>query len=164
MCIVFHEFWVALSLPRGGRICNPYTPVQSKHTFQFLYFSLKRFPEEPQMSQLLSHCWSQMWFLCEKRRSKNCFKKSVPPDSNYGLFPDPEAPGEAASRARCSDKKQLFEQQLKHCSRFWPKKVKWAQNRCRKLTELLNRLKKLNGSLKIVDCWKLKLDWGCISY
>ena len=53
-----------------------------------------------------------------------------------------EAPGEAASRAHCTDKKQLFEQQLKYCSRFLQKKVDWAQSWCEKLTGLLNGYKK----------------------
>ena len=79
--------------------------------------------------------------MCEQRGSKNCFKKGAPPDSNSSLFTGQEAPGEAASRARCTDKKQLFEQQLKHCSRFLQKKVDWAQNWCEKLTELLNTCK-----------------------
>jgi len=78
----------------------------------------------------------------EKEGPKTGSKKGAPPDSNAGLFPCPEAPGAAASRAHCSDKKQLFEQQLKHCSRFLQKKVNWAQNRCKKLTGLLNRSKK----------------------
>ena len=34
----FLLFWVPLSTPREGLICNPYTPVQSKHTFPFSYF------------------------------------------------------------------------------------------------------------------------------
>ena len=87
--------------------------------------------------------------MCEKRGSKNCFKKSAPPDSNNYLFQCQEAPGEAASRARCTNKKQLFEQQLKHCLRFLQKKVDWAQNWCEKLTGLLNRCKKLNGLLTV---------------
>ena len=62
--------------------------------------------------------------------------------SNDTLFTCREAPGEAASRTRCSDKKQLFEQQLKHCSRFLKKNMNWAQNQCRKLTGLLNLDKK----------------------
>ena len=49
----FLQFWVALSAPGDGLICNPYTPVQSKHTFQFLHFSLKKFPKEPQMRHFL---------------------------------------------------------------------------------------------------------------
>ena len=85
-------------------------------------------------------------------RSKHCFKKGAPPDSNTSLLAGQEAPGEAASRAHCTDKKQLFEQQLKHCSRFLQKKVDWAQNRCEKLTGLLTCCKKLNGLLEIVDC------------
>ena len=64
--------------------------------------------------------------------SKNCFKKGAPPKSNDTLFQCQEAPGEAASRARCTDKKQLFEQQLKHCLSFLQKKVDWAQNWCEK--------------------------------
>ena len=59
-------------------------------------------------------------------------EKGAPPDSNGELLTDPEAPGAAASRAHCSNKKQLFEQQLKHCSKFLQKKVVWAQTSCRK--------------------------------
>ena len=76
-----------------------------------------------------------------KRVSQNASKQGVPPDSNGTLFPGQEAPGAAASRAHFSDKKQLFEQQLKHCPRFLQKKVDRARNRC----------KKLNGLPKIVD-------------
>ena len=43
-------------------------------------------------------------------------------------------------RETWADKKQLFEQQLKHCSRFLQKKVSWIRN----------LRKKLNGLLKIV--------------
>ena len=88
--------------------------------------------------------------------SKNCLKNGVPPDSNTTLFQCQEAPGEAASRAHCSDKKQLLEQQLKQCSRFLQKKVDWAQNWHEKLIGLLNVYRKLNGLLKLVDCSKVK--------
>ena len=74
----------------------------------------------------------------KKRHSKKCFKKSAPPESNTSLFTGQEAPGEAASRARCTNKKQLFEQQLKHCLRFLQKKVDWAENWCEKMIGLLN--------------------------
>ena len=67
----------------------------------------------------------------------------APPESNSHLFQCQEAPGEAASRAHCTDKKQLFEQQLKHCSRFLQKKVDWAQIVFEKLTGLMNRCKKM---------------------
>ena len=65
-------------------------------------------------------------------------EKGVPPVSNPHLIQSQEAPGEAASRARCTDKKQLFEQQLKHCLRFLQKKVDWAEYWCEKKTGLLN--------------------------
>ena len=81
---------------------------------------------------------------------KTASKKGVPPESNSSLFTGQEAPGEAASRARCTNKKQLFEQQLKHCSRFLQKKVDWAQNWHEKLIGLLNVYKKLKEKKSIV--------------
>ena len=78
----------------------------------------------------------------KKCASKTASKKGGPPDSNDTLLTCQEAPGEAASRAHCTDKKQLFEQQLKHCSSFLHKKVGWARNRCRKATGSLNRRQK----------------------
>ena len=84
---------------------------------------------------------------------KDCFKKGALPKSNTHLFTGQEAPGEAASRAHCTDKKQLFEQQLKHRSRFLNKKVDWAQNWCGKTDWIVETLQQqLNGLLKIVDC------------
>ena len=74
----FHEFWVALSALWDRLTCNPSTYMQSKHTFQFLHFFLKRLPEDLQMSHFLSNFWPNMWFLCEKNGSKNCFKKRCP--------------------------------------------------------------------------------------
>ena len=75
-------------------------------------------------------------------------KKCAPPDSNTTLLTGQEAPGEAASRAHCTNKKQLFEQQLKHCLRFLQKKVDWAENWCEKMIGLLNCSQKtLNGLL-----------------
>ena len=36
ICLFFSsDVRVALSAPRDGLICNPYTPAQSKHTFLF---------------------------------------------------------------------------------------------------------------------------------
>jgi len=58
----------------------------------------------------------------KKDASKNASKKGYPPKSNNTLFHCQEAPREAASRAHFSDKKQLFEQQLKHYSKLLPKK------------------------------------------
>ena len=95
-------------------------------------------------------------FSLKKGVPKTASKKDAHSVSNELLLTCQEAPGEAPSRAHCTDKKQLFEQQLKHCLRFSQKKVNWAQNRCRKLTGLLTCCKKLNGLLEIVDCWKLE--------
>ena len=147
----FDEFWVALSALWDRLTCNPSTYMQSKHTFQFLHSFLNRLPEDLQMSHFLNHVWPHIRCLCEKNGSKNCFKKGCPPKSNNTLFQCQEAPGETASRARCTNKKQLFEQQLKHCLRFLPKKVDWAQNWCEKLTGLLNSCHK-----NWMDCWLLK--------
>ena len=82
-----------------------------------------------------------MVFCVKKTHSKNCFKKGGLPKSNGYLFTGQEAPGEAASRAHCTDKKQLSEQQLKHCSGLLLKKLDWAQNWHEKLTGLLNAYK-----------------------
>ena len=79
-------------------------------------------------------------FCVKKWVPKTASKKGAPPDSNPTLFTGQEAPGEAASRAHCTDKKQLFEQQLKHCSRFLQKKVDWAQNWCRKTDWIVESL------------------------
>ena len=68
---------------------------------------------------------------------KTASKNGAPPKSNDPLFTGQEAPGEAASRARCTNKKQLFEQQLKHCLRFLQKK--W--------TELKIGVKKMTAGL-----------------
>jgi len=78
----------------------------------------------------------------KKEGSTHASKKGAPPDSNECLFTGQEAPGEAASRAHCTDRKQLFEQQLKHFSRCLQKKVDWAQKWCEKLTGLLNLCEK----------------------
>ena len=76
--------------------------------------------------------FDQIYDFCVKNiGSKNCFeKKGAPPVSNTTLLIGQEAPGEAASRARCTNKKQLFEQQLKHCLGFLQKKMDWAENWC----------------------------------
>ena len=77
-------------------------------------------------------------FCVKKWVPKTVSKKGAPPESNRSLFTGQEAPGEAASRARCADKKQLFEQQLKHCLRVLQKKMDWAQNWCEKRGRLKN--------------------------
>ena len=141
----FLQFWVALSILRDGLMCNPCTLVQFKHTFCFSHLFIKRSSRRvPNGSIWGSFLNPNVTFGAKKRGPKSGSKKGCPPESNYQLFPAREAPGAAASRARCSNKKQLFEQQLKHCSKFLQKqcglsskflqkkKVVWTQNRCKK--------------------------------
>ena len=94
----FDDFWVALGALWDRLTCNPSTYMQSKHTFQFLHFFLKSLSEDLRTSHFLSIFWSNMWFLCEKMGSKNCFKKRCssslkqhsihrPGDSRRGSLP-----------------------------------------------------------------------------
>ena len=114
----------------GSYAKKPYTPVQSKHTFQFSIFFINVFPEGCE--------WSQIWCLvccickdfCEKRILQQMLKKGVPPESNYPLFRCQEAPWQTPSRAHFSNKKQLFEQQFKHCSMLLREKVSWIRCWC----------------------------------
>ena len=112
------------------------------HFSLFAFFSQKRFHGESKIGQFGVTFHQKSYFCVKKGVPKTASKKGVPPISNEELFTGREAPGEAASRARCSDKKQLFEQQLKHYSKFWHKKVVWAQIWCKSLTGLLNPCKK----------------------
>ena len=70
-------------------------------------------------------------------------QKKVPRQSQIsvytGLFTGREAPGEAGSRAHCTNKKQLFEQHLKHFSKILQKKVNWIRNQCKKLKNLVEK-------------------------
>ena len=70
---------------------------------------------------------------------KTASKKGAPPDSNETLSVGQEAPGEAASRARCTDKKQLFDLSVEALFEiFVGKKIKqvdWAQNGCENLLD-----------------------------
>ena len=91
-------------------------------------------------------------FCVKKGVPKTASKKGAPPDSNRSLLTCQEAPGEIASRAHCTDKKQLLEQQLKHCSTFLKKKWTGFKIGVEKLIVLLNRCKNMKGLLKTVDC------------
>ena len=51
----FLNFGRALSVVGDGLLCNPSTPAQSKHTFQFLHFFIKMFPKGLKISQCLSN-------------------------------------------------------------------------------------------------------------
>ena len=136
------QIWVALSILHDGLICNPYTPVQSQtHFWGFALVRKNRFQKSATLVTFGTSFGSTCDIWCGNRGSKKRFKKRVPPpEPNDVLFTDREAPGGAASCARCSDKKQLFEQQLRHCSKFLQKKVVWAQNRCKKADRIAESL------------------------
>ena len=84
---------------------------------------------------------SKSVFCGNKRGVNNCFKKSSPPDAKRILSPSPEAPREAALRARCSNKKQLLEKQLRHCPRCLQEKKEETINFCEILIGSLNYCK-----------------------
>ena len=116
------------------RICSPNT------LFTVCIVSRKRFPGESKIGQFGVMFHQKCDFFVKKGVPRTASKKGAPPKSNN------------TSRAHCTDKKQLFEQQMKHCSRFLHKKVDWAQNWCRKTDWIVESLQKLNGLLEIVDC------------
>ena len=100
----FDEFWVALSALWDRLICNPSTYMQSKHTFQFLYFFEKRLPGDLQMSHVFIRFWPNIRFLCEKMGSKNCFKKRCP--SRVKQLPIPMPGGSRRGSLTCALCKQ----------------------------------------------------------
>ena len=94
------------------RLCSPNT------LFSFCFFSPERVPKELELGQFWKHVlFKKCFFVGKKETLETASKKGVPSESNQKFFTGQEAPGEAASRAHCSDKKQLFEQQLKHVSK-----------------------------------------------
>ena len=97
-----HEFWVALSALWDRLTCNPSTYMQSKHTFQFLYFFLKRLLKDPKLSKCLRHVLinKKTLFLCENRRCKNCFKKRCP--SRLKRDPNPMPGGSRRGSLACA--------------------------------------------------------------
>ena len=100
----FHEIRVALSALWDRLTCNPSTYMQSKHTFQFLHFFLKRLPEDLQMSHFLTQFWPNIRFLCEKMGSKNCFKKRCL--SRVKQYPIPMPGGSRRGSLTCALYKQ----------------------------------------------------------
>ena len=127
--------------------------------FSVCMFSPKQWPKDSNIGPIWDHFWVKSWHLRKKRR-QNASKKGCPSESNAYLFPCQGAPGEAASRAHCSDKKQLFEQQLKHCSKFLLKKWTGFGNVAEKVNWTWN--KNCMGCWKAVDacCQKLSKRWN----
>jgi len=93
-------------------ICNPYTPAQSKHTFQLLHVFLKQAPQRVQNVSILSSFLLKIWFLCEKRCFKNCFKKGWP--ARLKRNPMTMARGSLTAPLACAV--------------FWTKTTVWARN------------------------------------
>ena len=56
----FLNFWGALSALGDGLICNPYTYMQSKHTFHFLHFFSNKVPWRVQNTSILGSFLSIM--------------------------------------------------------------------------------------------------------
>ena len=128
----FHEFWVALSTLWDRLTCNPSTYMQSKHAFQFLYFFLKRLPEDIQISHFLSNFWSNIWFLCENMGSKNCFKKRCP--AKVKQHPIPMPGGSRRGSLTCALYKQetVVWAAVEALFEILAEKVDWVRNRCNK--------------------------------
>ena len=122
----------------------------------FCMFSSKRFPEEPTNRFFVESCLIKIRFVCEKMRSKNCFRKMVSRQIQTTLYSQAGGSQRGSLACALTDKKQLFEQQLKHCSRFLQKKVDWAQKWYEKLTGLLNRCKQTEWVAE--NCWLLKTN------
>ena len=112
--------------------------------------SLKNCPKSTTWVHLGVMFYAKFDICVKKDASKNASKKGVPPDSNRTLFTGRKAPGEAASRARFSHKKQLFGQQLKHCSKSLQKNMFWIQK-----TKKWTRCKKYE--LELIDFSKIML-------
>ena len=149
----FHEFWVALSALWDRLTCNPSTYMQSNYTFQFLYFFLKMLSEDLQMGHFLSIFWPNMWFLCEKMVPKTASKKGAPPVSNSHLFQCQEAPGEAASRAHCTNKKSCSSNSWSTVWDFCRKKWTGLKIGVKKWLDSWIVAKKTEWT---VDFWKLR--------
>ena len=90
--LFFFNFFVTLSAPRDGLICDPYTPAQSKHTFSFSCFSGKSFKNTVCWVHFGSNLRHKFDICVKKGTPKKCLKKGAQTDSNGKLFQCPEAP------------------------------------------------------------------------
>ena len=153
----FDEFWVALSALWDRLTCNPSTYMQSKHTFQFLHFFLKRLPEDLQMGHFLSHFWPNMWFLCEKMGSKNCFKKRCPSRVKQVTNPMPGGSWRGSLACALYRQETVVRAAVEALFEIFAGKSGLGSKLVWKADWIAESLQtKLNGLLKLVDCWKLK--------
>ena len=97
----FRQFWVASSSLSDGLMCDPYAPVQSKHTFRFLHFFRKKGPRRVPTGSILGSFFNPKLTFGVKQGVLNSGpKKGALSESNSLLLTDPEVPGAAASCAR----------------------------------------------------------------
>ena len=100
MSCFFFDFWVALGAPWDGLTCNPYTYMQSKHTFHFLYFFLKKASWRPSNESLFELFLTKYVIFVWKIGSKNCFKKRCP--SRLKRHPNPMPGGSWRGSLTCA--------------------------------------------------------------
>ena len=77
ICPFFFDFWVALSAPQDGLICNPYTPAQSKHTFPFSHCFQKAASKRGHVGSVLGQFSSKIAILSEKIEAKTATPKKL---------------------------------------------------------------------------------------
>ena len=84
------------------------------------------------------------------------FQKRCPSRVKQVPIRKPEGPWGSSHNQDCSNKKQLFEQQLKHCSNFLLKKVSWIRFVCKKLKGMLKVPRNFKNSSNILLTVALK--------
>ena len=107
--------------------------------FSLFAFFLRIVPWRVQHGPIWAQFLCQnVMFVCKQRLQKILQKRCSAKVKQQSIY----RPGGSrrANLAYCTDKKQLFEQQLKHCSRFLKKKGDWAQNWCRKTDRIAESL------------------------
>ena len=75
MSLFFFDFWVALSAPQDGLICNPHTPAQSKHNFPFSHCFQKTASKRGHVGSVLGQFSSKIAILSEKIEAKTATQK-----------------------------------------------------------------------------------------
>ena len=104
MSLFFFDFWVALSVPRDGLVCDPSTPAQSKRSFSFSHFFWKVGPKRLHLGPILKTFFAKnCTFEWKKGLQKNVQKKGASPLAKETLWPWPGAPWQPPSRARFSE-------------------------------------------------------------
>ena len=102
----FVDFWVALSAPQDGLICNPYTPAQSKHTFPFSHCFQKTASKRGHVGSILGQFSSKIAILSEKIKAKTATQKKLKSKELRPYYRgDPRLPDRAAHVRAVSTRK-----------------------------------------------------------